>query len=505
MTELSGGKRVGRFLAMLGMTVLSLSTTLTAPLPAQTLQQRLDARLDAAPFNRQLWGVAVVDQNGRLLYGRNSDRLFIPASNTKIVVAAVAAALLPPDWKVKTSLYGNGPIVDGVLQGSLVLYGRGDPTFSNRCYATDTTQARVCDRDIFAKLRVMADSLRGRGIVAVAGDLIGDGSYFEPQTVHGGWESYDLNWWYAAPVSGLAFNDNSIDLAWLPGPKAGAPAAVSVFPALGDVTLENRSLTRTTPGDNLDFFRKPGTLEVTAEGTVNLSSRGGTEYFAMPDPNLFAARALRKAMAEAGVAVLGATRSTLDSTAYRHLRQQAPLVEVESRPLKDWIFPILNTSQNLFAELMLKQLGRMFGAEGSWAEGLGVERRFLIDSVGVDSTQISLSDGSGLSATNMVSPLAFTQVLRFIRQHPRWETFGNGLPKSGSTGSLRNRFKGTPLEGRVWAKTGSISRVHTLSGIIEPAGGQRLFFSVQANHHTQPTRAMLAQIDSIVVEMGRQP
>ena len=154
---------------------------------------------------------------------------------------------------------------------------------------------------------------------------------------------------------------------------------------------------------------------------------------------------------------------------------------------------------------MLKQLGRIFGAEGSWDEGLGVERRFLIDSVGVDSTQISLSDGSGLSATNMVSPLAFTQVLRFIRQHPRWETFGNGLPKSGSAGSLRNRFKGTPLEGRVWAKTGSISRVHTLSGIIEPAGGQRLFFSVQANHHTQPTRAILAQIDSIVVEMGRQP
>jgi D-alanyl-D-alanine carboxypeptidase/D-alanyl-D-alanine-endopeptidase (penicillin-binding protein 4) len=475
-----------------------------ASLGAQSLQQRMDARLDATPFNRALWGVVLVDESGRVLYGRNADRLFIPASNTKLVVATVAAALLPPDWTVRTSVYGSGVIVDGVMQGDLVLYGRGDPTFSNRCYGTDTTVAGVCDRNIFARLRVLADSLRARGVTAIAGDLVGDGSYFEPQTVHGGWEAYDLNWWYAAPVTGLSFNDNSIDIKWGPGPRPGTPASVSITPWLGDLTFENRSRTRDAGGDDIDFFREPGTMDVRAEGNVAQSSRGGTEYFAMPDPNLFAARAFRQALGDAGISVVGATRSTTDSMDYLHLRAGRPLAEVESRPLTDWIFPILNTSQNLFAEMMLKQLGRIFGGAGSWREGLRVERRFLIDSVGIDSTQISLSDGSGLSSVNLVTPRAFTQMLRFIRRHPRWATFAAGLPQSGNAGSLRNRFRNTPLEGRVWAKTGSISRVNTLSGIIEPEGGRRLYFSVQANHHTLPGRMILAQIDSLVVEMGRR-
>ena len=102
-----------------------------------------------------------------------------------------------------------------------------------------------------------------------------------------------------------------------------------------------------------------------------------------------------------------------------------------------------------------------------------------------------------------MSPLAFTQLLRFIRQHPHWATFAAGLPQAGNTGSLRNRFRGTPLEGKVRAKTGSISRVNTLSGFVELDGGKGLVFSVQANHHTQPTRAILAQIDSVVVDMAR--
>jgi serine-type D-Ala-D-Ala carboxypeptidase/endopeptidase (penicillin-binding protein 4) len=484
-----------RSLALLGVTAF--------PVAAQTLQQRIDARLDAAPFNRQIWGVALVDEDGRLIYGRNADRLFIPASNTKLVVAAVASALLPPDYKVKTSVYGTGPVIDGVLQGDLVLYGRGDPTFSNRCYVTDTTAAGGCDRDIFTKLRTLADALSARGITAISGDLVGDGSYFEQQLVHGGWEAYDLNWWYAAPVSGLTFNDNSIDIKWGPGTRPGAPATISITPLLGDVTLENRSRTRTSGGDNIDFFRAPGTLEVRAEGSVAQASQGGTEYFAMPDPNLFTARAFRLALGTAGIAVLGTTRSTTDSLHYQQTRQQAALAEVDSRPLRDWVFPILNTSQNLFAEILCKHLGRIFGKAGSWEEGLAVERRFLIDSIGIDSTQISLSDGSGLSSVNLVSPRAFTQILRFMRKHPRWTTFAAGLPQSGNRGSLRNRFTRTPLEGRVWAKTGSISRVHTLSGIIEPAGGRRLFFSVEANHHTLPGRVILPQIDSVVVEMAR--
>jgi serine-type D-Ala-D-Ala carboxypeptidase/endopeptidase (penicillin-binding protein 4) len=488
--------------------VLAGLWVLSAPAYGQKdFVRRLDARLDAVPFNRQLWGVALVDQDGRLLFGRNPDRLFIPASNTKLVVSAVASALLPPDWRVKTSLYG-GPLVNGVLQGDLVLYGRGDPTMGHHCYATDSTLAGVCDADPFARFRQLVDVLRARGVRAITGDVVGDGSYFETTLVHPNWESFDLNWWYAAPVSGLGFNDNSVDFQWTPGPTPGTPAAITMTPNLGDIAFENRTVTVAAGGESDvgdKFFRHPGTMEIWAEGTVALDNPPQTESFALPDPNLYAAKALRQILAQAGISVLGATRSTVDSTAYAALRRSPPIAEASSRPLRDWIFPILNTSQNWFAEMLLKQLGRQFGKAGSWPEGLAVERRFLIDSVKIDSTQFSLSDASGLSSSNLISPLAFTQLMRYMRRHPRYATFAAGLPQAGFAGSLRSRFLGTPLAGRVRAKTGSISRVVTLTGYIELDGGRQLTFSVQANHHALPSKVILGVIDSLVVDMARPP
>jgi serine-type D-Ala-D-Ala carboxypeptidase/endopeptidase (penicillin-binding protein 4) len=489
------------------LAVLSVLSVLSVPAFAQKdIARRIDTRLNAVPFNRQLWGIALADESGRLIYGQNANRMFVPASNTKLVVSVVAAALLPPDWRVKTSLYG-APIVGGVVQGDLVLYGRGDPTMDRRCYAADSTLPGVCDVDAFTRMRQLVNMLRAKGVRSVAGDVVGDGSYFESTLIHPNWEAFDLNWWYAAPVSGLGFYDNSVDFDWQPGPTVGAPAVITMTPDLGDVGFENRTLT-VAPGGESDigdrFFRHPGTLQIWAEGTVALDNPPRTESFALPDPNLYAARALRQALADAGISVLGSTRSTTDSLLYAKARASPPLAEVQSRPLRDWIFPILNTSQNWFAEMLLKQLGKQFGKAGSWPEGLEVERRFLIDSVRADSTQFSLSDGSGLSSSNLVSPLVFTQLLRFMRRHPRSAGFVAALPQAGLAGSLRSRFLGTPLAGRVRAKTGSISRVHSLSGYIELGGGRALTFSVQANHHAEPSRTMLAAIDSVVVEMSKR-
>lgn len=445
----------------------------------------------------------MVDDRGRLLYGRNADRLFAPASTAKLFVSAVAAARLPPDGTVRTSVYAAGPVTDGVVRGDLVLYGRGDPTMDRRCYGLDTTLAFACTTDPAAPLRRLADTLRAIGIRAVAGDLVGDGSWLEPRLVHPAWEGYDLNWWYAAPVSGLAFNDNSVDIAWSPGP-VGEPARISFTPALGDVTLANRTVV--IPGDTgatLDFFRDPGTDRIRAEGRVPQGGGSGTEYFALPDPNLYAAWAFGAALAGAGITVRGTTRSTTDSSAYHAARATAPLAEVESRPFRDWIFPILNSSQNWFAEMLLKQLGRRFGGEGSWARGLAVERRFLIDSVRLDSTRFALVDGSGLASSNAVSPLALVGVLLFAHRHPAMEPLLSALPRSGARGSLRNRFLGTSIEGRVTAKPGGITGVNGLAGYLDLAGGRRVTFAILVNHHTLANRMMVAAIDSLVGDIAR--
>jgi D-alanyl-D-alanine carboxypeptidase/D-alanyl-D-alanine-endopeptidase (penicillin-binding protein 4) len=486
------------------LTLALVTATVTPCLKAQSLNRRVDQRLDTPPLQRNLWGIVLTTADGQVLYDRNAERLFMPASNTKLVVSAVASALLPGDFTVNTSVYTTGPVVDGVVQGDLVLYGRGDPTFSRRCYGVDTTLVGACEEDPLKPLRLLALQLKVRGIRAVAGSVIGDGSYFEPTVVHPAWEAYDLNWWYAAPVSGLGFNDNAIDITYAPGPDVDSPPAIAFSPDFGDVSLTNRARTSARGSrKTLDFYRTQGTLHLWAEGDIPLGRSERTEYFALPDPNLYTAQAFRSALIAEGIAVAGATLSTTDSLQYRHTRSSAALAEVESRPLRDWIFPILNTSQNWFAEMALKQLGKQFGSAGSWREGLEVEKRFLIDSVGIDSTQFSFSDGSGLAGNNVVTPLALAKLLGYMQGHPNFEVFAAALPQSGSRGSLRSRFLGTPLEGRVSAKTGSISKVNSLSGYVERRNGQQLIFSVIANHHTQGFTAMTQYIDSVVVDLGR--
>jgi D-alanyl-D-alanine carboxypeptidase/D-alanyl-D-alanine-endopeptidase (penicillin-binding protein 4) len=463
-----------------------------ARLPQRPLAERLRCLLDTEPFDRALWGVAIADQRHRVVFERNGDRLFVPASNVKLVVTAVASALLPPDYRYRTSVYAAGRVESGVVHGDLVLYGRGDPMLSARYYPS-----------VLAAFDEMADTLRARGITRVTGDIVGDASYFDSLTVHPSWQGYDLNWWYAAPVTALAFNDNSVDFQVTPG-AIGQPPTIGFQPDLGLVQFTNRA--RTVPPDSartLDFFRLPGTNVVWAEGDLPAGARPDTEYFAIWDAPAYAATALRRSLESRHIAVDGRVRTAFDSSAYAGARRGPALAEHLSPALPDLVRPILETSQNWFAEMLLKTLGREFRGQGSWTAGLDVERRFLIDSLKVDSTMFDLADGSGLSTWNLVAPRAFVQLLSRIRDHPRAKPFLDALPVGGQTGTLRYRFYDALLAGRVHAKTGSISRVNTLSGFVEVARQRIWSFSIQLNNHTGTTREALARIDAIVAALAR--
>ena len=451
--------------------------------------------------------MAVLDLRGRLLFGRNADRLFVPASNTKLVVTAAATALLDPEASIRTEVYLDGAVRDGTLAGNLILAGAGDPTWSRRCFALDTLAPGACDADPLDRLRPVAAALKRHGIVRIAGAVVGDGSAFEPTLTHPTWETDDLVWAYAAPVSALGFNENTVVATVRPGTLDG-PATIDLAPDLGALLIENRVVTVTDSGPTtVTWSRSADGTTAIATGTIRLGHAGDRSQLAVPDPNRFAALALARVLADSGISVLGGGTGTTDSTAFAAARRGGPVAAIESRPVKDWIFPILNVSQNWVAEMLLKQLGLRFGGEGSWRAGLAVERRFLIDSVGVDSTQFLLHDGSGLSAKNAVTPLAFARLLGFVQRHPRFPAFSAGLPRSGSVGSLRNRFLGTPVAERVFAKTGSIGQVNSLSGYLTDPDPRRppcRIFSVQANTHALRGRAMIQAIDSVVVEIGRR-
>jgi D-alanyl-D-alanine carboxypeptidase/D-alanyl-D-alanine-endopeptidase (penicillin-binding protein 4) len=154
--------------------------------------------------------------------------------------------------------------------------------------------------------------------------------------------------------------------------------------------------------------------------------------------------------------------------------------------------------------MLLKQLGRQVAGEGSWRAGLTVERRFLIDSVGADSTQFSLRDGSGLSHVNVVSPLTFARLLLWLRSRPNFPWFEHALPVAGRNGTVRDRMVGTALEGKVRGKTGSISRVNAFSGYVTTPDGKTRIFSIQTNNHDLAGSAMIARIDSLVLEIGKR-
>jgi D-alanyl-D-alanine carboxypeptidase/D-alanyl-D-alanine-endopeptidase (penicillin-binding protein 4) len=463
----------------------------TRPATTSVLASRVNRLLDEPPFDRALWGVAIADPSGALVFERNGDRLFVPASNTKLVVSAVAAALLPPDFHYTTSLYSAGTVADSVLRGDLVLYGRGDPTLSDRYYPT-----------AFAPFEELADSLRARGIARIAGDLVADASWFDSAATHPSWESHDLTWWYAAPVTALGFNDNTVELHITPVMRGTAPF-VTVAPDLGLVQLDNQARTGDVDAPRtIDFRRRPGTNTIWMDGTVSIDARPWSENVAVSDGPAWTAAAFARALQSRGITLSGHVRTTSDPSATAAARTLPPLAEHGSPPLAQILGPVLQQSHNWYAEMLLKTLGRMQTGTGSWDSGLAVERRFLVDSLQVDSGSFRLADGSGLSHWNLMSPKALVQLLYAMRAHTGGRLLREAMAVGGNSGTLRYRYRSNALAGRVVAKTGSIAGVNTLSGYLETPDGPWTF-SIQINNHALPTRDVLKQIDRIVAELQR--
>jgi D-alanyl-D-alanine carboxypeptidase/D-alanyl-D-alanine-endopeptidase (penicillin-binding protein 4) len=271
----------------------SLTISAAAPLllGAQSLQQRLNRLLDAPPFNRATWNIYAQDDRGRVLFNRNGDAFPCRRATIKLVVAAAAMVLLPENFRVRTSVYVNGTVTNAVLQGDLILYGGGDPTWSRRCYTVDTLAPGGCD-STWTAVDALADSLRGRGIQRITGQIIGDGSYFEPTLTHSNWSAFDLNWWYAAPVSGLGFHDNSVDFQITPGPFVDAPPVISWNPDLSMFVREPRAH---RPRGFRGRRSTTTSFATRHTGYLGRGDRGARQdavhrELCTPDPNLYAAR-----------------------------------------------------------------------------------------------------------------------------------------------------------------------------------------------------------------------
>lgn len=460
--------------------------------PERRLAARIDSVLARPHLAQAAWGIEVREAGtGRVLYSRNAARPAVPASALKLVTAAAAAHHLGEDHRFRTTLHATGPVRDGVLEGDLVLYGRGDPNFSARFFDSPT-----------AVFEAMADSLLARGIRRVAGGVVADQSWFDDEHVHGDWNAHDRLWWYAAPVGALGFNDNAVDVRVAPGAAAGQPARVTASPASAAYAIENAS--RTAPrgaGHTFDLARGGGPGRIRAAGQLPLGTAPRTMYFAVDDGARWAGTVFRETLERKGIR-FGRAEVRVESDPAASPAAGAPvLAEWRSAPLESAVGPVLMRSQNWFAELLVKTLGREVRGEGSWAAGLAVERDFLTRVVGIDSAEFVLRDGSGLSSRNRISPRALVTLLEHVRTAPRQRVVREALPVSGRTGSLERRLEDLP--GRVAAKTGYIRGVDALAGYLTLPDGREVVFAIVSNESREPTARMKAGIDDVVRAIAR--
>ena len=503
---------------LVAFAVLLLTAQLYAVDP-RVLTAKINSILSDPDMARGFWGVEIVSlANGQLLYSQNADKLFIPASNTKLFTTAAALALIGPDYKCRTTVEATGTLdSDGRLHGELSLVGRGDPNLSGRVlpYSVHTERSEFPIK----ALEDLADAVVQKGIKRIDGDVIADDSYFAFERYGEGWTQDDLVWADGAPVSALTINDNVIFVNITPAARPGEAASVSITPFSDYYHIDNRIIT-TPAGTGRKIFinREPGSMVLTLWGNMPLGDPGANEALAVEDPAQFAGLLFRSLLEKRGVTIEGHTRahhtelaslSTFSVTAFAshtgedsHGGSLAPkeptvLASYASHPLSDDVRVINKVSQNLHAELLLRLLGHEKGTTGTIEGGLEVLRSFLTQ-VGIPSEQYAFYDGSGLSRQNLVTPHAVVALLQYAAKQTWGTLFSETFPVAGMDGSLADRMRNTPAQGLVLGKTGSLDHVKSLSGYATTVSGDRVVFSIFANNFDVPGHRAQDTIDAII-------
>jgi len=442
---------------------------IASPAAAQEapLQQRVEAALaQAAPGTR--FGLVVTDASGREIVAVNPDQRFIPASNTKMFTTALAFATL--DVTAPDAAGGAAVRLEG---RDVVLVGNGDARLSS---------AADCTVDCLA---VLADAVAAR--TKRVHDVIGDDTLYPDQRWSPGMSWNNIPTRSGTGISALSLDDNELALTVTPG-EVGKPAKLEVLPYY---TIDNRVLTVASGETSLNFDRAPNSMMLRLTGAIAVGAKPETVRFGIDDPAHYAAWRFRAMLEARGVRITGSISvrhrplTPSDDPAIRkdappvRAPRAEPLARLTPAPLGEDLTVINKVSQNLHAELMLRRVA-LQKATGSIADGVAAIR-VMLTQAGVPRTAYDFSDGSGMSSYNRVSPRGTAIFLRWIAAQPWGAAWRETLPVGGVQGTLARRFKGTPLEGRLFAKTGTLNATNALSGYMIARSGKALTFAIFAN------------------------
>ena len=442
------------------------------------LSAALDDLLTDPAFDGSQVGLVVRDAaTGETLYDHDGADRLLPASNAKLFTSTAALDDLGTGFRFHTDVLTNGEQTGAVLDGDLFLRGGGDPTALARDY------------------RGLAADLASDGIRTVRGNLLTDDSYFDDVPLGNTWSWDDESFYYSAVVSALTvapdtdYDAGNVIVVAGPGARAGDPVTVSTTPRTGVLTVVDRA--RTGPAgstDTLGIERQHATNRVIISGNVPVGGGDTTEWITVPDPAAYAADVFRRALVANGITVSGPTRQAVTPAGADRLASD------RSMTVGRLMTPFLKLSNNGHAETLVKTLGAELGGEGSWSAGLEQVLAYA-DEQGVDVSRIRLTDGSGLSRQDELTPDAITDLLVAVQDEPWFDRWYAALPIAGEPdrmvgGTLRSRMVGTAAAGNLHGKTGSLTGVTALSGYVTNADGRLLVFSMISNHYLDTPRAV---------------
>ncbi len=435
------------------------SSAWTSPHGTAALQSDL-AGMIATHVRSGKFGVMVVSlTRGDTLFAQNAGEMMQPASTMKLFSTAVALDRFGPEHCFSTDVLRDGALgADGTVNGNVYLRADGDPSMSARFY-----------KDPNLPMATLARSVASAGVKHIKGDLVYDASAFDEQKIPDGWKTTYLGAAYAARVSALSLNEN---LVWVVVQPSGKTAAVTLEPATTSIPL--RSTVRLVGGRGGRIIaRRAADGGIDVSGSIG-SASGPLRYsLVVDDPALFTAGALRAALQNVGITVDGTVKAGKTPS------NAEKVASFASPPLSQIVSEMNRESINIVAELLFRDASRASasGGTGTAETGLANLREFLQKKVGVDPQSVRVSDGSGLSTLDFLTPRVMIELLSYAHKGPWSSAFHGSLPVAGESELLRRRMRSTPAQGNLHAKTGTTNDVVALGGFVTAKDGEILAFS----------------------------